>query len=121
MSEAESLWVSRANRKAQTGHSALSSSGNSVPQTGQALLPCDVTTVSSKPIGFYSILRSIAYRKIAWCRWIAVFVCWAKVGKAKLIASRRAITERIFIFPPGVQIDCRLAAPKIVEAPPRVA
>ena len=45
---------SRAALKAQTGHIALSSSGNSVPQTGQARLAC-VATVSSSPLGSYSI------------------------------------------------------------------
>jgi hypothetical protein len=42
MSETESLCVSRAPRKAQTGQ-YTPSSGNSVPQTGQARLPCAVT------------------------------------------------------------------------------
>jgi hypothetical protein len=42
MSETESLWGSRAPRKAQTGQ-FTPSSGNSVPQTGQFRLTCGVT------------------------------------------------------------------------------
>jgi hypothetical protein len=31
-----------------------------------------------------------------------VLVCWANVGKAKLIARPARASKRIFIFPPGV-------------------
>ena len=59
----ESLRVSRAPRTAQTGHRALSSSGSSVPHSGQARLAGVVATVCSWPPGSYSILPGVAREK----------------------------------------------------------
>jgi hypothetical protein len=62
VSKTESLWVSRALRKAQTEQNSPSS-GSSVPHTGQARLAGVVATVSSSPPGSYSILAIVAYEK----------------------------------------------------------
>jgi hypothetical protein len=61
---AESLWVSRATRKAQTGQYGLSSA-NSEPHAEQALLPSTFATVSSSKLESYSIWSPMARAKIA--------------------------------------------------------